>query len=167
MDSLFGMVGAMPPAGPRLSESAQLNVVAFILRVNGFPAGADELNTKVLSLARIQPKDGPQSLPDRALVEVVGCLTRGERGVWNLTMASRPVRTRNSEDATPEELMAAKAFALGNLKLELQNFMILGMFEPSRLEGHKMFAKGALIQRSQGNRLSLTALNSVGSTCKQ
>lgn len=166
LDGLFKAVGTMPPAGPKLSETEQLNVLAYLLRINGFPAGSAALNTQALSNARIERKDGPKALPDRALVEVIGCLTRGERGSWNLTMASEPVRTRNSEEATPEELTAAKGIALGNRKLELQNFIILGAFEPSRFEGHKMLAKGALLQRPEGNRLSLTALKSVAETCK-
>ena len=84
-----------------------------------------------------------------------------------LTMASEPVRTRNSDRATREELNEAETKPLGSSQFHLQNFYMLGSFDPDLHEGHKMQAKGALIRDSDGDRISLTALGMVAEGCGQ
>ena len=114
---------------------------------------------------RIEGKDGPQPLPDRAAVQVVGCMTRPGGDEWSLTLASDPVRARNTEAATPLERTLAADRPLGTRTFELGNFFMLGSFDRAAYQGHKMFAKGALIRGSDGDRISLFALSSVSVGC--
>ena len=43
---------------------------------------------------------------------------------------------------------------------------MLGSFDRDAHEGHKMLAKGALVREDEGDRISLFALSSVGSSCQ-
>ena len=164
LDSLYSFMQNMPPAGPPLSAPEYMNILSHILWANGFPPGSARLDTRGLSLIRIEGEDGPQPLPDRASVQVVGCMTRSGSD-WTLTMATDPVRARNTEEATEIELKAAGSKQLGARAFELGNFFMLGSFDRDAHEGHKMLAKGALI-RGDSDRISLFALSSVGSSCR-
>ena len=165
LDSLYSFMQNMPPAGPPLSAPEYMNILSHILWANGFPPGSARLDTSGLSLVRIEGEDGPQPLPDRASVQVVGCMTRSGSN-WTLTMATDPVRALNTEEATEIELKSADSKQLGARTFELGNFFMLGGFDRDAHEGHKMLAKGALIRGSDGDRISLFALSSVGSSCQ-
>ena len=62
-----------------LSDAAYLDSVAYLLQVNGFPAGPRELTAAGAADIRIEDEDGPGEVPSFALVRVVGCLARGRR----------------------------------------------------------------------------------------
>ena len=124
LDSLYGFMQNMPPAGPALSAPEYMNILSHILWANGFP-----------------PSD------------------------WTLTMATDPVRARNTEEATEIELKAADAKQLSTQTFELGNFFMLGSFDRDAHEGHRMLAKGALVRQDERDRISLTALDSVASSC--
>ena len=81
------------------------------------------------------------------------------------TLASDPVRARKTEAATPLERTLAAARPLATRTFELGNFFMLGSFDRAAYQGHKMFAKGALIRGSDGDRISLFALSSVSVGC--
>ena len=167
LESLFAVVKTMPPRGSSLDDRSGLDVLGYILQANGYPAGGYRLNTSTLETVWIEGANGPQPVPDRSLVEVVGCMTQVDGDEWTLTMASQPVRTRKSDRATREELNEAETKPLGNNQFRLQNFYMLGSFDPDLHEGHKMQAKGALIRNSDGDRISLTALGMVAEGCGQ
>ena len=165
LESLYSFMQNMPPAGPRLRDSEYMNIMGHILFANGFPSGSGRLNTTVLESVRIEGENGPQPLPDRATVQVVGCMTRSGDD-WTLTLASDPVRARNTEEATELELKASAAKQLGTLTFELGNFFMLGSFDRAAHEGHKMLAKGALVRHPDSvDRISLTALDSASESC--
>ena len=165
LGSLYSFMQNMPPAGPARSAPEYMNILSHILWANGFPSGSTRLDTRGLSLIRIEGEDGPQPLPDRAQVQVIGCMTRSGSD-WTLTKASDPVRARNTEEATEIELKAAGSKQLGTQTFELGNFFMLGSFDRDAHEGHRMLAKGALVRQDEGDRISLTALDSVASTCE-
>ena len=166
LESLYSFMKNMPPPGPRLRESEYMSILGHILLANGFPSGTSRLDASLLPMIRIEGEDGPQPLPDRAIVQVIGCMIRSGDS-WTLTMASDPVRARNTEEATELELKAAAAKQLGSQTFELGNLFMLGSFDREAHEGHRMLAKGALIRRNEGDRISLTALDSAGSSCEQ
>src|SRR5947208_661293 len=67
----------MPPGNTdSLPPEVKLNVVAHLLRENGFPAGATELtlNNDALDSLQITKKGVESGAPNFALVQVVGCL---------------------------------------------------------------------------------------------
>ena len=161
LDSLYGFMQNMPPAGPSLTTSQYLSVLSHILWANGFPPGSARLNTSILSSTRIEGENGPKPLPDRATVQVIGCMTRSGSD-WTLNRASVPVRARNTGDATDLELKAAASQQLGSEVFELGNFFMLGSFDREAHEGHRMLVKGALIRQDKIDRISLFGLNSLG-----
>src|SRR5687767_942519 len=61
-------------AAGSLAMPTYLDLVALILKTNGFPAGTMELAPEGMASVMIQPKDGPGELPSGTLVRVVGCL---------------------------------------------------------------------------------------------
>src|SRR5215469_10879699 len=82
----------MPNGAPgSLNASAYQDIVALLLKSNGFPAGTAELRLNAIADVQIVPKDGSTELPGNALVRVVGCLARS--GVeWVVTSATTPER---------------------------------------------------------------------------
>jgi len=170
LSALYAFIQSnMPRRKPPLSDEDYLTVTTYLLRENGFPSGNEELTGKSIRGIRIEGKDGPKPLPPNSLIQVTGCLTP-ESGNWNLSMASLPIRNRDSDPdrtATEGELKEALELPSGQLTFELTNFFMLGDFDPVVHAGHKMLARGALIRRPSGDRISLTGLDMVAVACGQ
>ncbi len=166
--SLYTKVrSTMPRRSPPLSDPEYLVAVAFLLEKLGFPAGDVELNPSSAGNIRIEGKDGPKPLPPNSLVKTAGCMTQ-VGGDWTLTMATNPTRNRNPDPeraSTPEELGAARGLPMGDLTFNLANFFMLGDFDPAAHEGHRMLARGALISRPSGDRISLTNMDMLSPGC--
>src|SRR5207302_11405424 len=118
-----------------LKEAEYLDLLAYILQSNGSPAGTTELNTAALRTIQVEGRDGPKPLPNRAIVQVIGCMTQGNGDDWIWTLAPLPTRTSNPDKITSEELKAAETKPLGTLKFQLQNLEILGDFIPENHVG--------------------------------
>ena len=119
-----------------------------------------------MSQCRSRPCGGV-IVPDRgtgALVDVVGCLMPVSGNTWVLTSASEPVRTRNPNDSTAEQLKEWGAKPLGTLTFGL---MDADAHPVDTLKGHRVEAKGFMIRASAGDRINLTALQSTGSKCAE
>ena len=81
LKTLFTKVATTMPRGApgSLGENVYLDIVAHLLKENGFPAGSRELTAEALDGIRVmpgQPKP-PPPIGDFSYVEVVGCLTAG------------------------------------------------------------------------------------------
>ena len=73
----------MPPGNTdSLPPDVKLNIVAHLLRENGFPVGTSELtpNAEALDGLQITKKGADAGAPNFSLVQVVGCLDRGSIG---------------------------------------------------------------------------------------
>jgi quinoprotein glucose dehydrogenase len=156
----------MPADAPgSLADAAYLDIVAYLLQANGFPAGETELPVDVDSLARIRivGESGPGAIPDFALVQVIGCLTRDRDNSWMVTRTTEPIRTRDPERSTQDAIDALKSAALGT-----RSFRLLDIPQ-SKLTisaGHKVEVKGFLIRRPGDDRLNVTSLQTVSSRCE-
>jgi hypothetical protein len=95
------------------------------------------------------------------MVELVGCLSQGPNNSWRLTNTSEPVQTKD-QPPTPEELKQAGSQALGSDSFQLISVV---PFKPDSNNGHKMAAKGLLYRAAAENRLDVTSLQTVGSSC--
>ena len=160
---------SMPLLQPSLTAPEYLVVLAYILKENGFPSGSIELEGNGLRTIWVEGKNGPKPLPSNSLIQTVGCMTRMGTE-WILTNASRPIRNRDPdpEKKPPlEQLQLAATEPPGTFAFDLTNFFMLGDFDPASHEGKKMLARGALIRRSSGDRVSLTGLEIVGARCEQ
>jgi mono/diheme cytochrome c family protein len=123
LNSLFSRIRSTMPSGAArsLPDDAYLDVVAYLLQINGFPSGGNAFRTDSLESIRIEGRDGPQPIPNYALIRVVGCLAQGPQNAWMLTNASEPVRTRDPEPSKDEELTNSMAKRLGTQQVRLMN----------------------------------------------
>ena len=153
----------MPPnfTGAELEPQTKLDIVSYILSSNEFPAGRAEMtpNREALDELQIVKKGAAASMPNFAIVQVVGCLAKGAGDTWTLTHAAKPARQAS---AFPARTAAPNDRPLGDDTLLLTSVKGFG---PEEQAGHKVEAVG-LIYRSPGEtRLDVTALRSVTSGC--
>lgn len=153
----------MPPnfTGAELDPQTKLDIVTHILTTNEFPAGRGELkpDRDALDELQIVKKGAAAAMPNFAIVQVVGCLAKASGGTWTLTHAGKPAK-----QASP---FPAKTSAPSDRPLGTETLLLTSVqgFAPDDQAGHKVEAVG-LIYRSPGdNRLDVTALRSVATTC--
>ena len=171
MGSLFQFVSeSMPPirrgqGRPLISIPTYLDIVAFVLSKNDFPAGPAPLAAEGLDDVLVQYKDGPQPLPNGALVRISGCLT-GSGQNWMIESASDPIRTRTSETTDYGEFHEAETANPGKQNFKLFNMGMLGnVFKPEGNAGAKLLVKGNLIRQTDSMRISVLAIRKVADTC--
>jgi cytochrome c5 len=151
---------------PNWSDSTYADVVAYLLQGNGFPAGSRELAPADMRGIRIQEKDGPKPLPSFSMVQITGCMKQLTPGVWELSPAGTPIRIRELEPPTDEELAVSADEPLGNYEYDLQNIGVLGsQFVAVDHEGHKMQARGVLIRQPPNVRIDVQSFVDVAETC--
>jgi mono/diheme cytochrome c family protein len=146
----------MPNGTPgSLTETTYRDIVALMLKSNGFPAGSTELARNTISEVQIVPKDGSTELPSNALVRVVGCLARSG-AEWVVTNATTPERAERvsqaGEDATRP---------LGNRTLPLK-FVITHL---DSMTGWRVVVNGLLIGAGGADGINVTQVNRVAATC--
>jgi mono/diheme cytochrome c family protein len=158
----------MPPGNTdSLTPETKLNIVAHLLRENGFPAGSSELmlSAEALDSLQITKKDvSDAGAPNFALVQVVGCLSPDQPGGWKLTNATEPAVTR---DNTPSAaaLRTAETRPLGH-----QTFGLVSVDATTKtgaLTGRKVEARGLLYRDGTYADLNLTSLKPVASDCAE
>lgn len=166
LDNFFlTMKSTMPRGAPAsLPNAAYLDLVAYVLQANDFPAGSKELRADALRAIKVQGKSGPQDVPAGALIDVVGCLLQDSANSWALANATEPLRTRNPNDSTADELKHWEATPLGTHKFGL---MDAGSYHPDAQKGHKVEAKGFLIRNPGEDRINVTAMQMTGTKCSQ
>jgi hypothetical protein len=146
----------MPNGSPRsLSESTYRDIVALMLKSNGFPAGNTELSNDNIATVQIVQKDGRTELPANALVRVVGCLARSGTD-WVVTSATSPER---AERAAPNAEDAARP--LGRRTIALK-FVVTHL---DGLAGSRVTVSGLLIGADGADGINVTTVNRVAEKC--
>jgi hypothetical protein len=142
--------------GGTLPAATYNDLVALILKSNGFPAGTTEVTPETVATVQIIPKDGPGELPSNTLVRVVGCLSPKSGSDWTLTSATTPQRIEKTgpvpEDATRP---------LGDRTVTLK-------FVLNRLDtfvGQRMSVTGILIGAGGVNGINVATVNRVAEAC--
>jgi len=153
----------MPNGAPgSLSEPAYRDIVALILKSNGFPAGTTELGPNTIAGVQIVQKDGRGELPANALARVVGCLARsgtdqkGSGADWVVTRATTPER---AEHVAPGEEDATRP--LGSRTMALK-FVLTKL---DALVGSRVAVSGLLIGADGVDGINVTAVNRVAQKC--
>lgn len=157
----------MPMRAPAsLSDTAYIDIVAFILQANGFPAGKTELTAAALERIQIEAKDGPQAVPDFSLVRSVGCLVKAADGEWLLEHSTPARRTRNPKESTADELKGAAAQS-GSGTFHFLRIMPYDAeaFHLEAQKDHKVEAKGFLIRKPGQETLNLTSITTAAPAC--
>jgi hypothetical protein len=153
----------MPNGSPRsLSESTYSDIVALMLKSNGFPAGSAELRRDNIADVQIVRKDGGTELPANAFVRVVGCLARSGSDLaktgtdWVVTSATSPER---AERAVQEGADAARP--LGSRTIPLK-FVVTRL---DALAGSRVVVSGLLMGADGADGINVTAVNRVAQKC--
>jgi mono/diheme cytochrome c family protein len=146
----------MPNGTPgSLSKSAYEDLVALILKSNGFPAGTTDLGPSTVAGVQIVPKDGRTELPANALARVVGCLVKSGAD-WVVTSATTPERPERTapggEDATRP---------LGSRKVSLK-FVVTKL---DAFVGSRVVVDGLLIGEGGVDGINVTTVNRVAPKC--
>jgi quinoprotein glucose dehydrogenase len=152
----------MPPNfGTILTDDAKLDVMAFILRTNGYPTGSEELKVDAEKLEGIQVvrKGASQVVTNFSVVKVVGCLSPGPNRTWNLNDATDPVLSRD-QASTPEELKRAQGIPAGKQTFHLVN---IAGFDPQQHSGQRVDIKGLVYKDDKDARINVTSLQMIGS----
>jgi S-disulfanyl-L-cysteine oxidoreductase SoxD len=163
LKALFTKATTMPRNAPgTLGDSAYLDVVAHLLKENGFPSGSHELSADSLDGVRILPgrPKPPPAVGDFSYVDVVGCLTADRHGHWLLTRASVPV-------SAPVAASAASTTGATTTPLGTETFHLVDAmaYAPNRYKGQKMFVRGLLIKLPEEQRITISAFEMVSPTC--
>lgn len=149
-----------------LAEPVYLDILAYLLQKNEYPAGSGELTLPRLEAVRFVGKDGPKPLPTNALIQVVGCLSNDPVNGWMLNTATDPARALEGGSATAKELADARAKARGALRYEIQFDEFRPGFKPEPFAGHKIYVKGAFIRQNTGtHRVIVTFMESLAARC--
>jgi mono/diheme cytochrome c family protein len=147
---------SMPNNSPgSLSADTYNDLVALILKTNGFPAGATDLTAAAVATVQIVPKGGAGELPANTLVGIVGCLARNGSD-WVLTSATAPQRVEKTA-ARPEDATRP----LGDRTIPLK--FVLTKLDP--FMGQRMFASGMLIGAGGADGLNVSTVTRVAETC--
>ncbi|HEY6342342.1 MAG TPA: cytochrome c [Bryobacteraceae bacterium] len=146
----------MPNGAPgSLSQPTYQDIVALVLKSNGFPAGSTELGSNAVAGIQIVPKDGSTELPANALVRVVGCLARSGAD-WVVTNATTPERAERvipaGEDATKP---------LGSRTMPLK-FIVTRL---DTLAGSRVVVSGLLIGAGGVDGINVMTVNRVVEKC--
>src|SRR2546421_11767741 len=141
--------------GGSLPASTYNDLVALILKSNGFPGGMVELAPETIASVQIIPKDGPGELPANSLVRVVGCLARNGND-WMLTSATAPERAERIGvgPADASRPLGDRTTTLKFVLTRLDSFV-----------GERMSVTGMLIGAGGANGINVITVNRVGEAC--
>jgi mono/diheme cytochrome c family protein len=158
------IASTMPRGAPgSLGDNVYLDIVAHILRENGFPAGTQELKAEGLTGVRILPgrPKPPPPVGDFSYVEVVGCLTAGPDNTWMLTNAGEPasVVLTGASPGAPADLDSRM---LGTQAFRLLDAMA---YSPEAHKGHKMYVRGLLIKLPSEQRMTISSFEMIAPNC--
>lgn len=165
LNDLFAKIAKTMPRGAAgtLRSAETLDLIAFLLKYNGYPSGATALAaTSDLALVDIVGKEGPRALRVGSGVRTVGCLTPGTGDTWTLTRASAPVRTRNPAVSTGPDADRARGTPLGSKTIRLTNAKL----DPQQKPGTKVEVKGALSVVGAEDGITVMSLQVVAPGCE-
>ncbi len=146
----------MPNGAPgSLSASTYQDIVALLLKSNGFPAGTADLRPDTTAAVQIVPKDGSTELPANALARVVGCLARSGAD-WVVTHATAPER---AERAATDAAEAARP--LGSRTVPLK-FVVTKL---DSLAGSRVAVSGLLVGAGGVDGINVTTVSRVAEKC--
>jgi len=154
-----------PANAKPIPDNEYLDIVTYVLKVNGYRAGDSELKEESLRNVMLVGPNGPQPVPDGSHVITVGCLSQAGEGVWMLSNATEPARSSTENLANPAELKTSAQKKLGMFTFRLTDLEAVPDFMPSAHSGHKMQVKGFLTRQPNAERISLSSIDMLDSSC--
>jgi mono/diheme cytochrome c family protein len=170
IDGLFDFIRERMPFGrpanaKTMPDNEYLDILTYMLKVEGYRSGASELTSSQLVSVMLVGMDGPRPVPDGSHVVTVGCLLPASDGVWTVSSATEPVRTRQEDAPNPSELKNSAERKLGTQTFRLSDLEAVPDFSPSAHSGQKMQVKGFLVRQPNAERISLTSIGMIDSRC--
>jgi mono/diheme cytochrome c family protein len=141
--------------GGSLSAASYNDLVALILKSNGFPAGTAEIEPETSATIAIIPKGGSTELPADTLVRVVGCLAKSGDN-WVLRNATIPERVERTGTG-PQDASRP----LGDRTLALK-FVLTKL---DAYAGQRMSVTGILLGTGGADGINVTTVNRVAEVC--
>jgi quinoprotein glucose dehydrogenase len=138
-----------------LPAATYADIVAHILKTNGFPAGSRDLTADTSVGVAIIAKEGPGELPAGATAHVVGCLARGAAGGWRLVRGAKPVRVLAGETPDPKRALGTREYPLMFVITRLDSFV-----------GRRMSATGKLIGEGGTGGIEVSTIAPVSELCE-
>jgi mono/diheme cytochrome c family protein len=164
LKTLYTKIATTMPRGAAasLGDAVYLDIVAYVLRENGFPAADGELVAEGLSGVQVLPgrPKPPPPVGDFSYVEVVGCLTPGPESTWLLTSASEPVSLALTGSALRQTTVNDRP--LGTQVFRLLDAMA---YSPESHKGKKMYVRGLLIKLPEEQRMTISSLETIAPSC--
>lgn len=146
----------MPNGNPgTLTEATYADIVALMLKSNGFPAGTTELRPDTVAKVQIVQKDGRTELPADALARVVGCLVRSGSD-WVVTRATTPERAESAPTGVGDATRP-----LGNRTIPLK--FVVTRLDP--LSGSRVAVTGLLMGANGVDGINVTTVSRVAEKC--
>jgi mono/diheme cytochrome c family protein len=162
VDRLFHTIRETMPRGTPgiLNDESAMNIVAYILKYNGFPSGDTPLTAgSALADLFFVPKDGViarREVVNFVVVQTVGCLAQGPDQSWMLTGAADP------EVARPGASVATKDAPGGSQTFRLVS---AGAYSSKLSAGRSVQVRGLFRKDSDGAVINLTDVVALGTEC--
>lgn len=148
----------MPATKPgSLTDQQYLDISAYILQQNKFPAGQADLSIETATDVWIPGAGGAEGLVDYTYVSGVGCLQRDPTGSWLLTRAQELKKT---DPAAP--IPATVAAGNGQYTFRL---LYAYNYGSDQHNGQKIRVSGYLVRLGADIRLNVQSLQMVGASC--
>jgi hypothetical protein len=152
----------MPPSFQAiLDDNAKLDVLAYLLQANGFPAGSRELTLNDDDLERIRILRNVVSdvaVPSFRRVELVGCVLQGPNGSWMLAADAGfppgPDGGRRPEKSSSRSAQAETYLLVNALP-----------FKPSA--DQRVVVEGLVYREGQDRRLNVASLQMIETQCRR
>jgi mono/diheme cytochrome c family protein len=138
-----------------LDMPTYLDIVAYLLSMNEFPSGPNELTAASSVGVQVIRQGGPSELPDRAFVHVVGCLAKGQGADWQLTKGSRPVRILNGRPPDENIRLGDRDYTLKFVTTALDSYI-----------GHRVSVRATLIGEGGRDGLNFREVSSLNAVCQ-
>jgi mono/diheme cytochrome c family protein len=169
LDNLYNFIRERMPFGKspnstRISDSEYLDILTYMLQKNGYPTGRAELTPESAGKVMFVGKNGPKPVPDGSLVVTIGCLSQRD-GTWILSNSTEPARSRSETVSTPTEMKTSADKPLGTLTFRLADLDAVPGFTPETHQDHKMQARGYLVRQPNSERIHLSSIEMISSTC--
>jgi mono/diheme cytochrome c family protein len=166
LDPLYQFIKDRMPFGrpanaKTIPDNEYLDILTYILNVNGYRAGTAELSTGMLRSVFLVGVNGPQPVPDGAHIVTVGCLSRAGDDAWALSDAAEPARI------PLEDTSSSSQQKLGSLTFRLADLEAVPDFSAPVHQGHKVLVKGFLTRQPNAERISLTSAAMLDSKCER
>ena len=167
LDKLFTKIRDTMPAGgiESVTDAGKLDILAYIISMNGAPAGREELSIELPALEAItiiRQGGVPEGVSNFNLVQLVGCLAPAGDKAWKLTNATEPMVTKE-ETSSAAALAKAGGQALGKLNFDLVS--VIPSYQADSRAGQKVEARGLIFRSNSDNAINLTSLQSVSGSC--